>query len=102
MLSHLNDNCRDHLIHRASRVLSDIESKYSAFEREALAVILALKKSRYYLIFNEFKLYTDLQALRYAFKLKDPHGRIAHWFTLQAEYNFEISDRAVNNNASVY
>ncbi len=39
-------------------------------------------------------LYTDHQALKYVFNVKDPHDRIARWYTLLAEHNFEISIRA--------
>ena len=77
VLYQLDDNGRENPIHYASRVLSDTESKYSAFEREALGVIFALLKFRHYLISNKFKLYTDHQALKYAFNMKDPRGRIA-------------------------
>ena len=63
-------------------------------------MIFALKKFRHYLISNKFKLYTDHQALKYVFNMTDPHGRIARWFTLLAEYNFEICYRAGKNNAS--
>ena len=31
--------------------------------------------------------------------MKDPHGRIARWFTLLAEYDFEIYYRAGRDNA---
>ena len=85
VISQLDDNGREHPIHYASRVLSDTESKYSAFEREALGVIFALKKFRHYFISNKFKLYTDHQALKYVFNMKDPDGRIARWFVLLAE-----------------
>ena len=101
VLSQLDDNGREHPVHYASRVLSGTEVKYSAFEREALAVIFALKKFRHYLLSMRFKLYTDHQALKYVFNMKDPHGRIARWFSLLAEYDFEICYRSGNQNPSV-
>ena len=76
VLSQLDDNVREYPIHYASRVLSDTEFKYSAFGREALGVIFALKKFWNCLISYKFKLYTDHQALKYAFNMKDPHGQI--------------------------
>ncbi len=99
VLSQAYDNGRDHPIHYASRALSDAESNYSAFKREALRVIFALKKFRHYVTSNRFKLYTDHQALKYAFNIKDPHGRIARWFILLPEYDFEICYRAGRDNA---
>ncbi len=44
VLYQADENGRDHPIHYASRVLSSAESYYSAFEREDLSVIFALKK----------------------------------------------------------
>ena len=97
--SQADENGRDHPIHYASRALSAAESIYSAFDRKALSVIFALKKFRHYLTSNRCKLYTDHQALKYVFNMKDPHGRIARWFTLLAEYDFEIFYRAGRDNA---
>ncbi len=34
--------------------------------------------------------------------MKDPHGRIARWFTLFVEYDFEICHRPGKDNASAY
>ncbi len=64
-----------------------------------MGVFFALKKFRHYLKSNKFKLYTDHQALKYVFNMKYPHGRIARWFTLLAEYDFEICYRAGRDNA---
>ncbi len=77
VLSQSDENGRDHPIHDTSRKLSSAESGYSAFEREALSVIFALKKFHHYLTSNKFKLYIDHQALKYVFNMKDPHRRIA-------------------------
>ena len=78
-LSQLYDNEMEHPIHYASRELYDFESKYSAFEREVIWLIFALKKFRDYVISNKFKLYTDHQALKHVFNMKDPNGRMARW-----------------------
>ncbi len=86
VLSQADGSGRGHSIHYASRALAAAESNYSAIEREALSVTFALKRFRNYLTSNRFKLYTDHQALKYVFNMKDPHGRIARWFTLLAEY----------------
>ena len=100
VLAQLDDNGREKPILYASRVLTDTESKYSAFEREALRVIFALMKFRHYLISSKFKLYTIHQALKYIFNMKDPHGQIACWFNLLAEFSFEICYRAGKNDGS--
>ena len=45
VLSQADEKGRDHPIHYASRALSSAETNYSAFEREALGVVFALKNS---------------------------------------------------------
>ena len=99
VLSQADENGRDHPIHYASRVLSSAEPNYSAFIKETLGVVFALKKFRDYLTSNKFKLYNDHQALKYVFKMKEPHGKIAGWFILLMEYDFEICYRAGRDNA---
>ena len=60
--------------------MNKFERKYSACERGALAAIFALKKFRVYLLSSiPLKLVTDHQALSYAFRQNDIHGRLARW-----------------------
>lgn len=80
-----------HPIQFASRTLRAAEKNYTVSEKEALAVIFALKKFRVYLLSDkEFTLFTDHQALKYAFTKPDVHGRFARWLDFLAEYNFKI------------
>lgn len=74
-------------IHFASRTMTAAERKYSACEREALAVIFPLKNFRVYLLSSlPFKLLTDHKALKYAFQKDDVHRRLARWLAFLAEY----------------
>ena len=77
------------------------EREYSACEREALAVIFALKRFRVYLLSSTpLKLITDHQALSYAFRKKDIHGRLARWLDFLAEYNFTVEYRRGSENSA--
>ena len=80
------------------------EKNYSTCEREALAVMFALKKFRVHLLSAEpFTLVTDHQALQYAFKRKNVHGRLARWLDTLAEYEFTIQYRpGILNGAADY
>lgn len=78
VLSQRKDDEKFHSVQYGSRTMNDPEKKYSACEREALAVILALNKFRVYLLSTQkFMLVTDHQALQYALQKKDIHGRLA-------------------------
>ena len=51
-----------------SRKLHPAEAKYSAFDKELLAMYLAVKKFRYFIEGRMFTLYTDHKPLTFAFK----------------------------------
>lgn len=93
VLSKLHKNGRELPIYYASRNLNDAENKYSAFERETLGIVFALKKFSYYLLSQKFKLYTDHQAQKYVINLRDPHGRIARWMSLTSRFCIDLDPR---------
>ncbi len=73
VLSQLDGDGREHPIHYASRGLTSPEKNLSTYEREALAIIFALKKFRHYLLCQKFKLFTDHEALKYVINMKEAH-----------------------------
>lgn len=90
VLTQKGEEQQEHPVCYASRTMNSAEKRYSTYEREALAVVFALKKFRVYLLGTPFILYTDHQALRAAFNSRDPHGRLSRWLAFLAEYDFEI------------
>lgn len=99
VLSQRKTDSQLHPFQYASRTMTSSERQYSACEREALAVIFALRKFRLYLLSsNPFTLLTDQKALRSAFAKKDVHGRLARWLDFIAEYDFEIEYRNGSSN----
>lgn len=62
VLSQLDDYGREHPIHYASRSLISSETNYSAFEREALGIVYALKRFRHNLLCQKVKCYTEHEA----------------------------------------
>lgn len=60
-----NSICR--VITCISKSLSSIEQQYPQVQREALAIVWAVKRLYYYLIGKKFTLYTDNQALKFIF-----------------------------------
>lgn len=79
--SQLDEDGRENPIQYASRTSINVEKNYSAFEREASGVVLALKRFRYYLLCQYFKLYNDYEALKLVLQIKDSHRRIARRMT---------------------
>lgn len=82
----------------ASRKLSDRETRYSASERELLAVIHAVEQFRPYVEGSHFKVISDHSALQWLHKNKDPHGRLARWAMKLQQFNYEIVHRKGKDN----
>ena len=53
------DNKDEELVTCVSRTLTEVEKRYSQFEKESLAIVWACEKFKLYLIGREFDLYTD-------------------------------------------
>lgn len=74
----------------ASRALTDPERCYSVYELEALAVLFALDKFRFYLEHRRFQLETDNQALSWVLARPRKTGRIARWAVRISAYQFDV------------
>ena len=83
-----------HPIAFASRMLTKAEQNSSVTDREALAVVFALKKYRHYLLPHPFDLYTDHQSLKGLFNCTELTGRWARWVTFFTEYQMNVKYRA--------
>lgn len=76
-----------------SKKLTKAEKNYSTTEKEALAVVRAIKEWWFYLDGRRFVVETDHSALRSVLKAKEPSGRIARWVMRLAELDFEVRHR---------
>ena len=81
-----------------SRVLNSAQKKYSATEREALAIVSAIREFHCYLGDRPFTVVTDHQPLISLRKMKDPHGRIARWMLEFQGHTFDIIYRSGEKN----
>ncbi len=73
-----------------SRKLSETERKYSATEREALAIVFFLEKFRHYLLGRRFLLKTDHAALKFVFKGAAQNSKLARWALKVQEFAFDL------------
>jgi len=77
----------------SSRTLHANERKFSATEKECLAVLYALRKYRPYIEGYKVKVITDHQALKWLHNLKSPSGRLTRWVMEMQQYDFEVEYR---------
>lgn len=82
----------------ASRTLTQSEEKYSAIEKELLAIDWACKYFRPYLFGRKFTLYTDHKPLTYALNLKTANDRLVRMKLRLEEFDYDIQYRAGKQN----
>ena len=80
---------KDRPIHFASRTLSKTEERYSATEKEMLAIFWALKTFRNYLYGAKFKLLTDHQPLTFSLSPRNTNAKLKRWKSYLEEHDFE-------------
>ena len=84
-----------------SRKLTSAERNYHAYEREALAVLHALKVWRCYLEgVSNFKLATDHETLLHLERQPHLHGRQARWLEQLSRFNFTWEHRGGRYNVA--
>ena len=73
-----------------SRKLKPAETRYSAIERECLALVWAVKRLHVFLYGREFVLQTDHQPLRYLDRTKYENDRVMRWALTLQLYRFTL------------
>ena len=73
-----------------SRKLLPREHAYSTVEKECLAIVLAIKHFKAYLMGKQFIIQTDHRALQWLHKFKEKNTRLTHWSLLLQPYNFTV------------
>lgn len=84
----------------ASRSLNDTEQKYSATEKELLAIVWAVKHFRPYLYGKRFTIYSDHRALVWLYSLKEPNSKLTRWRLRLSEYDFEVVYKSGKQNTN--
>lgn len=73
-----------------SRQTSPEESKLTSYDLETLAVVTSLQRFRVYLLGISFTIVTDCNSLRATFEKKDTLPRVARWWNVIQEFDFNI------------
>lgn len=90
ILSQLDEEGAEHPLGYASRALSSPKARYSATEREGLAIIWGIKYWRAYLWGRHFTIVTDHSALLTIKRMRGENHRLDRWALTLAEYDFDV------------
>ena len=82
----------------ASRKLLDREKRYSAIERECLALVWAVDKFNRYVFGRHFVIETDHRPLTYLSSSKTASARLQRWALALQEYRFTVTPIAGERN----
>ena len=98
VLSHVFPGNVERPIEYASRTLIPAEKNYSQIDREALAIVFAVKKWHNYLAGRHFVIYTDNKPLLGLFGTNKPipqvvSPRVERWMVLMGCYSYELRYR---------
>jgi len=78
--------------------LNDANQKYSTYNKEFYAVIQALCYWRYYLLSQDFILFSDHEALKFIYFQKKLNARHGHWIEFLQDYIFTLHHKAGREN----
>jgi flagellin-specific chaperone FliS len=88
----------NHPISYYSRKLHAHELNYSNYEKEALAVVSAVKQFQKYMLHAKTVIFTDNSAVSAIFNAKDTNGRILRWISFLSSFDIEIRHRNGKSN----
>lgn len=92
---------KEHVIVYYSKKLSKAQQKYQVMERECLAVITFMEKSRPYIEGAEnVRVISDNASLQWLRNLKDPTGRLARWALRMQPFQYSIVHRSGKKNVT--
>ena len=104
VMSHIFPNGEERPIEFISRTLSPAERNYAQIDKEALAIVWALKRLHIYLYMRRFTLVTDHRALVRIFGDKPipemTAGRLTRWALFLMNYQYDIQYRNTKDHAN--
>ncbi len=90
ILRQLDEKGKEYVITYASQSNNNVESNYSSYEGECLAVVWAIIHFRPYLYGTKFTLYTNHQPIKWLMTNNKLISKLARWALILQEYEFKV------------
>lgn len=84
----------EHPIAYFSEKLSETKQRYSTYDKEFYAIVQALLHLRYYLLPQEFVLYSDHKTFKYLNSQKKLNPKHAKWIEFLHNFTFVLNHQA--------
>jgi hypothetical protein len=88
-----NNQSQEHPIYFLSRHLRDSTLKYNIMEKQAYALVKALKEFRIYILHSHILAYVPNSVVTNILTQPNPEGKGGKWITSLLEYNLEIKPK---------
>jgi hypothetical protein len=98
ILCQTDENGLERVIQYVSHQLAGAQLRWATIEKEAFAVVYALKKLRPYLLGSDFCIYTDHKPLVSLFSSTMQNAKIQRWAIMVSEYGAKILFRPGKDN----
>jgi len=93
ILGQFDEEGKEYVIAYASQSTNKVESNYSSYEGECLAVVWAVIHFRPYLYGTNFTLYTDHRPIKWLMTNDKLTSKLACWALILQEYEFKVIHR---------
>ncbi len=97
VLLHYDDEGLPRVVGYFSKKLKPAEVRYSATDREALAIVLACKQFNHYLWGTKFIIRTDHQPITTVFRQRTKSPRMNRWMLEMRDYRFKVEYKMGKN-----
>ncbi len=98
LLLHYDDEGLPRAVGYFSKKLKQAEVRYSATDREALAIVLACRQFLHYLWSTRFVIRTDHQPITTVFRQRAKSPRMNRWMLEMRDYRFRVEYKKGKNN----
>ncbi|XP_059064753.1 uncharacterized protein LOC131856833 [Cryptomeria japonica] len=87
LLAQHDDEGREREVYYISHTLIEYETRYSAAEKQCLALVFVTQKLRHYILHAETRVIAKNDILKHLFANSDLSGRLAKWVMLLSEFD---------------
>ncbi|CAN6694311.1 unnamed protein product [Malus baccata var. baccata] len=100
LLAQNNEGGKEQAVYYLSRILTEVETRYSPVERLCLALYFTVSKLRHYMLPCHVHIIAKTDVIKYMLSKPMLAGRIGKWILALSEFNFQyVPQRAVKGQA---